>query len=113
MDQFDCVKCGACCVSSYDAETYVYVGDDDIRRLRLAYSEKTVRHLVSKISDPFKIGLRTKTNKQGHKTCISLRGSVGKQCSCSIYEARPDACREFEPGEFPCLEAREAAGIGY
>jgi Fe-S-cluster containining protein len=107
----DCKSCGACCISSNKADTYVYVGDGDVRRLRLAYTEKTVRRLVSKINDPFEIGVRTKTNVQGLVTCISLRGSVGKQCSCSIYDARPDACREFIPSEFACLAARKSAEI--
>ena len=27
--------------------------------------------------------------------CIALEGEVGKQVSCSVYERRPLACREF------------------
>ena len=110
-DDLDCTKCGACCVSTWDTETYVYVGDKDIRRLRMAFTERTVKRLVGGLDDPLEQGLRTKENKQGHVTCISLRGSVGKQCSCSIYKARPEACRDFEPGTFACAAAREEAGI--
>jgi Fe-S-cluster containining protein len=110
-DEFDCVSCGACCVSPYDCETYVYIGNDDIHRLRTAYTERTVRRLVGEMEDPYERGMNTKENKQGHITCISLRGSVGRQCSCSIYDARPEACRKFKPGDHPCKAAREEAGL--
>jgi len=111
IDASACQACGACCVSPYDSETYVYIGDDDIRRLRVAYTERTVKRLVGAMTKPYERGLNTKKNKQGHITCISLRGSVGRQCSCSIYDARPEACRDFKPGEYACKAAREEAGL--
>ena len=27
--------------------------------------------------------------------CIALKGEVGKQVACTIYELRPSPCREF------------------
>ncbi len=32
--------------------------------------------------------------KQPH--CIALRGTVGESVSCSIYDARPSACRDLK-----------------
>ena len=40
--------------------------------------------------------------------CIALQGTVGACVSCKIYEARPQACRNFQPGSPLCLEARQA-----
>jgi Fe-S-cluster containining protein len=41
--------------------------------------------------------------KDGHCTC--LEGNIG-DCRCTIYEARPMSCRDFEPGDGPCTEKR-------
>jgi Fe-S-cluster containining protein len=32
-------------------------------------------------------------------------------CGCSIYEARPDICREFQAGSLDCLAARRRRGM--
>ena len=34
--------------------------------------------------------------------CIALRGEVGKDASCSIYENRPEVCRIFTGGSDRC-----------
>ncbi|HKX31706.1 MAG TPA: YkgJ family cysteine cluster protein [Blastocatellia bacterium] len=44
----------------------------------------------------------------GRWQCRALDGTIGEQCSCSIYAVRPKLCREFEPGSQGCLIAREA-----
>jgi Fe-S-cluster containining protein len=43
--------------------------------------------------------------------CVALRGEVGRAAGCTIYENRPQACRNFEPGGMLCLEARRALNI--
>jgi len=111
MEEYDCVRCGACCISDWDVEAYVYVDDADIKRLKLAYSDRTVKQLLACEDDIYERGLATKTNHQGHVVCTALRGSVGGQCSCRIYDARPRACRRFKPGSQECLAARDEAGI--
>ncbi len=110
-EDYDCQACGACCISNWDTETYIYVSDNDIRRLRMAYAEPTVKRLVGGLDDPMEQGIRTKKNTQGHIACIALRGAVGKRCSCGIYEARPKVCRGFKPGSESCQYARQEAGI--
>lgn len=44
--------------------------------------------------------------------CIALQGEVGTQVSCSVYAARPSACREVQPGDEQCGKARERYGLG-
>ena len=107
----DCQACGCCCISTWDAEAYVYMDDADIRRLKMAFSPRKVERLVACEDDIYERGLGTKMNEQGHITCVALNGAVGASCSCGIYEARPRACREFEPGSEVCLAAREEFGI--
>jgi hypothetical protein len=43
--------------------------------------------------------------------CPQLRGTVGVETSCAIYEARPEICRLFAPGSVECLQARANAGL--
>jgi Fe-S-cluster containining protein len=111
QDDYDCQACGACCVSNWDTEAYVYVDDADIRRLKLAYGDRKVKRLVACADDIYERGIATKKTKQGHITCVALDGLVGSQCSCRIYEARPRACRDFTPGSEVCIAAREEAGL--
>jgi Fe-S-cluster containining protein len=102
QDDYDCQACGACCISTWDVEAYVYVDDKDIRRLRLAYDPQAVKNMIALPDDIYERGLATKKNSQGHIVCTALDGLVKEECSCGIYEARPRACREFAP---PCCKA--------
>jgi Fe-S-cluster containining protein len=50
--------------------------------------------------------LGTKLSANAMKVCAAFEGNAGSTCSCSIYEARPSACRQFEVGSIACREAR-------
>lgn len=91
--EYDCQKCGACCAHKWSWPV--------LRRDR-SDARQIPRHLVRE-DLPL---LKTVGNR-----CIALTGSVGISTGCSIYEARPAACRAFQPGSALCLEAREACGI--
>jgi Fe-S-cluster containining protein len=49
--------------------------------------------------------------------CIALEGEVGVEVACTIYDRRPEACREFAPlaalgrGDEACDEARRRQGL--
>ncbi len=45
--------------------------------------------------------------------CMALcgDGSGDKPFMCSVYEARPSACRELEPGSDSCILARQRVGL--
>lgn len=43
--------------------------------------------------------------------CGALGGTVGKAVSCTIYDARPSPCREFEPHHTACSRARQWHGL--
>lgn len=44
--------------------------------------------------------------RQVDEHCIALRGTLGRDVTCTIYETRPSACRQFEPGSEACLRLR-------
>jgi len=43
--------------------------------------------------------------------CIALAGEVGVAVNCSIYDARPSPCREFDTEHAACNRARQRCGL--
>ncbi len=110
----DCRTCGACCVSggySTDALDYGYadMSPTDVARLS--------PHVRRQLHERF-VGGETyhataaKQLPSGKYACRYLRGTPGGQCSCSIYDTRPDVCRKFRVGGAMCKLARLAADVG-
>jgi len=92
-----CRQCGACCaffrVSFYWAEALQ-------RELPGSCTEQVDRHIAS----------MTGTNRPAPR-CCALQGEVGKQVACLVYPARPSPCREIQPGDEKCNEARARYGL--
>ena len=43
--------------------------------------------------------------------CAALRGSPGEPVTCSVYEQRPEPCREVQIGDDKCRNARMHHGL--
>lgn len=43
--------------------------------------------------------------------CIGLAGEIGKAVACTIYDARPSPCREFDTEHVACAQARQRHGL--
>ncbi len=97
----DCRTCGACCGPELDEGTHVDLFDVDVQRLSHAFREK---HVVARGDG--ESSLATKRTRSSGTVCVALLGSVGRRVSCSIYERRPSACRDYVPGSPGCLESR-------
>ena len=80
-----CRSCGACCahfrVSFYWGETTDVPGG----YVPSEFTEKLTPNMVC-----------MKGTNSFPPRCVALRGEVGKQVSCAIYEQRPAPCREFD-----------------
>jgi Fe-S-cluster containining protein len=98
-DDFDCVRCGACCVATTRAtEGYVDLTARDLRLLPPAYRARAAR-----MTPP-----RMPTRVRGAATtCAALRGTLGRRVACAIYDARPTGCRKLRPGSRACRILRE------
>jgi Fe-S-cluster containining protein len=77
-----CLECGTCCFSNL--ETSVRVTGDDYERLGPAAED-----LVHWAGTRAYMRLAA-----GH--CAALRIELAGRFVCTVYEARPDACRELE-----------------
>ena len=85
----ECLSCGTCCFSTL--ETYVRVTGDDYARL-----EERAEELVTFI------GNRAYMRIAGDR-CLALR--VERETGrfvCSIYEQRPQTCRDLARGSPEC-----------
>ena len=107
IDDYDCQRCGACCVSDFESVDYVHVSLEEAEAFweqdlgNLLYEERTYGSPA--------LSLRTASDSCGNCRCIALAGTVGKSVSCSVYEIRPKVCRSFEPGTDVCDYARQIA----
>ena len=104
----DCLTCGACCASPFIGEGYIRLNPEEEKRLR-----RRGLPILEVVSDPEDriVLLGTKQNCRATRVCIALSGTVGNQVACSIYEQRPELCRQFEAGSPECRQARRAAGL--
>jgi len=87
-----CLECGACCFS--DLETSVRVTGDDYERLGPA-AEDVVHFVGNRAYMRF---------ADGH--CAALRIKPSGRFACSVYETRPDVCRDLERGSPQCAAER-------
>ena len=98
-----CLECGTCCFSNL--ETSVRVTGDDYGRLGSAVDD-----LVHFVGNRAYMRLI-----DGH--CAALRIELEGRFVCTVYETRPDACRDLERGSAQCAgelftkEGRPAAKL--
>ena len=90
---FDCQRCGACCRNGAEnqregVDEWVEVGADEALARRQRGAALLVRNEEGTLHLRMVDGGR----------CIALRGSIGRRVRCSIYEARPMVCREYDAG---------------
>ena len=107
---YDCQTCGACCHSPWSGEGYVTVYDSDIERLKP--TGLPILYIQEGADPPQYIAkLPTRLTDAGQRTCIAFAQTSDHQCTCTIYEHRPQACRKFEAGSDLCRDARQRLGF--
>ena len=89
-ENYDCSKCPAYCCSVYGR---VRVTNRDLKRLAKHFqvTESAARRRFTKIYDGERI-LRQKKDSIFSESCMFLNPATRQ---CTIYEARPEVCREF------------------
>ena len=94
--KYDCDKCVAYCCSIYER---VQVTSKDTRRLAAHFkvSTETAVARFTKLNGKERI-LRRRADRLFGQACMFLNQESRK---CTIYDARPDTCREF-PDDTRC-----------
>jgi Fe-S-cluster containining protein len=96
---YNCVECGACCASF---RVDFHPSDGEAQGGRVPES----------LYDELNVSIaRMRGTDDAQPRCRALRGRIGEQVSCFIYDERPDPCREFEAGSEACLRARRRHGL--
>ena len=98
----DCRRCGVCCFS--DSAEYVWVRGDDWARLGDA--AERLAHFIGN-----RAFMRM---RGGHCAALDARRDAagGAEFFCTIYEHRPEICRDLGRGSPECLgELETKAGI--
>ena len=88
-----CRRCGTCCL----ADMIGYVTELDIERWK-AEGREDIFHIIDN-EQAFWAGDHFVSARDGRELmCCPFLKWEGDQCTCSIYETRPDVCRNYEPG---------------
>ena len=92
-----CLDCGACCAHF---------------RVSFYWSEAEARGLPEALTEQVNpwFSCMAGTN-QSSPRCVALGGEVGKAVACTIYEMRPEPCREVQAGDAKCNRARARHGF--
>jgi len=97
----DCLDCGACCRSAYDAVAVELDADDE----RFA-----VRHPALVVVDSGGRWIRRVPDGE-HTRCAALEGAAAGPYRCRVYDDRPSACADLARGGEHCLTARRRVGL--
>lgn len=88
----DCIRCGTCCFS--ESERHARVTGDDYERLG-ADAETLVEFLGNQ-------AFMRLSREGGVGHCAALVLGADGTFTCSIYERRPQVCRDLERGSGAC-----------
>jgi Fe-S-cluster containining protein len=103
MPMYECDQCGACCQGNLIVEAYHI---DLLREPRLREADTDCR------DKSFNEALRYLQEDDrclvlsAAKPCLFLR-----DCRCSIYSTRPNACVAMQAGDLQCQQVRAANGL--
>lgn len=97
----DCLRCGVCCHSKLD--TYVRVTGADWDRLGV--EAERVAHFIG-----HRAYMRMSTS--GHCAALETRSASdgSREFFCTVYETRPQVCRDLARGSPVCEGERETKG---
>ena len=96
-DANPCLDCGACCASF---RVSFYWSEAEARGLPAALTEQV---------NPWFSCMAGTNDARPH--CIALSGNVGQSVGCTVYEMRPEPCREVQAGDEQCAKARARHGM--
>jgi Fe-S-cluster containining protein len=92
----ECTRCGACCFS--ESERHARVTGDDYSRLG-----DDAERLVVFLGNQAFMRMRIDRGEGPVSRCAALTVDVPSgRFLCSVYERRPQVCRDLERGSPPC-----------
>jgi hypothetical protein len=105
----ECQRCGMCCIYFSEHPFCVPIAGEPYRQPPKKFVQiGPTRRVIG--TNRF---LRIAPDKawDGHNRCAALVGTQGVNVSCSIYDRRPFACSDYEPGSPDCFKVRKWASL--
>lgn len=100
-DGADCVACGRCC--HHGPRTVSLLETDEARM-----GPDRVRALTVLMDRPPYFRFMRNDGQR----CVGIADCPPGRYACSVYDGRPEGCREVEPGSPCCMEARALGRLG-
>ena len=94
-----CTRCGACCA---DRRVVFHVSESDE-----VPGGFVPDWLCGEVTDTL---LCMEGTDRAPPRCVALRGEIGRDVRCTIYEMRPSPCRDYAPHGFYGIENAECNG---
>ena len=83
-----CISCGACCAHF---------------RVSFYWAESEAKGLAVELTEQINSFFSCmKGTNQAAPRCDALAGEIGGQVACTVYEQRPEACKEVQSGDEKC-----------
>ena len=98
-----CQTCGACCAS-----LRVDFHPAELAGGAFAWGDGVPPTMTQPVTPTI---LRMRGTDAMPPRCVALVGEVGMSVQCSIYDARPSPCREFDIEHAACARARRQCGL--
>ena len=98
-----CTTCGACC-----ADFRVDFHPAELAGGAFAWAGGVPSSLTVPVTKQL---LRMRGTDASPPLCAALSGEVGAKVACTIYDARPSPCREFDTHHDACARARARHGL--
>jgi len=98
-----CQQCGACC-----AAFRVDFHPAELAGGAFAWEEGVPRSFTLPVTVQL---VRMRGTDEAPPRCAALSGIVGQAVTCTIYNARPSPCREFDIEHEACARARRLHGL--
>jgi hypothetical protein len=83
VDDYDCQKCGACCINNSGSEGFAVLDEQEAGRM------KRLGLPIARRSGGDALGCRPYAGQGGERICAAFAGEVGGPCGCSTYAERP------------------------
>jgi Fe-S-cluster containining protein len=103
---YDCRRCGACCLSPDGGDGYVVLESEEPGRLR-----RLGLPVLTKGHGEVCLGTVPHDGPGRGRACVALEGAAWFGCGCAVYEDRPARCRQFEMGSDLCRQVRLRVGL--
>ncbi len=111
MRRYDCQTCGACCCNTERNRSIANWEYIEVKRTERLY--RLHREQLKVLGFRNERGLWHMRLVGDEQRCAALDGKIGVRVACTIYATRPHGCKNVQPGDDECMQARHSHRVGF